>query len=120
VVMGRHAGWLTAAAALGQKYPDDGPHLIYLPEREFVLDRFLGDVQAVMDRHGRCIVAVSEGVRDEGGQEIAVKLATKVERDAHGNVALSGTTALGDLLADAIKAQLSIKRVRADTFGYLQ
>ena len=51
VVMGRHAGWLTAAAALGQKYQDDGPHLIYLPERDFDLDRFLADVKAAMDRH---------------------------------------------------------------------
>jgi 6-phosphofructokinase len=120
VVMGRHAGWLTAAAALGQKYPDDGPHLIYLPERDFVLDRFLGDVRAVMDRHGRCIVAVSEGVHDEHGQEIAVKLAKVVEHDAHGNVVLSGTTALGDLLTAAIKDRLGISRVRSDTFGYLQ
>lgn len=120
VVMGRHAGWLTAAAALGQKYPDDGPHLIYLPERDFVLDRFLGDVRAMMDRHGRCIVAVSEGVHDASGQEITVKLAKEVERDAHGNVALSGTTALGDLLTATIKDRLGIKRVRSDTFGYLQ
>ncbi|MFU8766033.1 MAG: diphosphate--fructose-6-phosphate 1-phosphotransferase, partial [Haliea sp.] len=44
VVMGRHAGFLTAASALGKKFPDDGPHLIYLPERVFDVDRFLGDV----------------------------------------------------------------------------
>jgi len=120
VVMGRHAGWLTAAAALGQKYPDDGPHLIYLPERDFALDRFLADVKAVTERHGRCIVAVSEGVHDASGQEIAVQLAKQVERDAHGNVALSGTTSLADLLTGAIKGRLGLKRVRGDTFGYLQ
>ena len=120
VVMGRHAGWLTAASALGQKYPDDGPHLIYLPERDFVLDRFLADVKATMDRHGRCIVAVSEGIHDASGTEIAVKLAKQVERDAHGNVALSGTTSLADLLTEAIKDRLGFKRVRGDTFGYLQ
>ena len=120
VVMGRHAGWLTAAAALGQKYEDDGPHLIYLPERDFVLDRFLADVKAATERNGRCIVAVSEGVHDESGTEIAVKLAKSVERDAHGNVSLSGTTALADLLIETIKERLGIKRVRGDTFGYLQ
>ena len=120
VIMGRHAGWLTAAAALGQKYPDDGPHLIYLPEREFDLDRFLADVKAAMDRHGRCIVAVSEGIHDAAGTPIASQLAKEVERDAHGNVQLSGSTALADLLSDQIKARLGIKRVRGDTFGYLQ
>ena len=45
VVMGRHAGFLTAASALARKYPDDGPHLIYLPERTFVVDKFLADVK---------------------------------------------------------------------------
>ena len=120
VVMGRHAGWLTAAAALGEKYQDDGPHLIYLPERDFVIDRFLAEVKAVTDRLGRCVVAVSEGIHDADGQEIALKLAKHVERDAHGNVALSGTTALADLLTEAIKDRLGFKRVRGDTFGYLQ
>ena len=120
VVMGRHAGFLTAASALGKKFPDDGPHLIYLPERDFVLDRFLTDVKATMDRYGRCIVAVSEGVHDASGTEIAVRLAKEVERDAHGNVALSGTTALADLLTQEIKDRLGFKRVRGDTFGYLQ
>lgn len=120
VVMGRHAGFLTAAAALGRKYPDDGPHLIYVPEREFSLDRFLGDVKEVYDRHGRCVVAVSEGVHDADGTPITVKLAGEVEQDAHGNVQLSGTTALGDLLAGHVKSRLKIKRVRADTLGYLQ
>ena len=120
VVMGRHAGFLTAAAALGRKFPDDGPHLIYLPERTFALDRFLADVKAVYDRLGRCVIAVSEGIHDASGEAIASLLAKEVERDAHGNVQLSGTGALADLLCDEIKAQLKIKRVRGDTFGYLQ
>jgi 6-phosphofructokinase 1 len=120
VVMGRHAGWLTAASALGQKYPDDGPHLIYLPEHDFHLDRFLADVKATMERRGRCIVAVSEGIHDESGTPIAVKLAKEVERDAHGNVSLSGSAALADLLSDAVKSELGFKRVRGDTLGYLQ
>ena len=120
VVMGRHAGFLTAAAALARKYPDDGPHLVYVPERTFSTEKFLADVKRVHERLGRCIVAVSEGIHDESGAAIASQLAKSVERDAHGNVQLSGTGALADLLCDEIKAKLKIKRVRGDTFGYLQ
>lgn len=120
VVMGRHAGFLTAASALGKKFPDDGPHLIYLPERVFDIDRFLADVKATMERYGRCVIAVSEGIHDAEGTPIAVKLAKEVEKDAHGNVQLSGTGQLADMLCDEIKSKLGYKRVRGDTFGYLQ
>jgi 6-phosphofructokinase 1 len=120
VVMGRHAGFLTAASALGKKFPDDGPHLIYVPERVFEIDRFLADVKAMYERHGRCVIAVSEGIHDAQGQPILARLARDLERDAHGNVQLSGSGALADLLCEEIKARLKIKRVRGDTFGYLQ
>jgi 6-phosphofructokinase 1 len=120
VVMGRHAGFLTAASALGKKFPDDGPHLIYVPERTFVIDRFLADVKATYERYGRCVIAVSEGVHDAAGQPLLAMLAKDLERDAHGNVQLSGSGALADLLCEEIKAKLRIKRVRGDTFGYLQ
>jgi 6-phosphofructokinase len=121
VVMGRHAGFLTAAAALARVHDDDGPHLVYLPERTFDIDRFTADVQAVHARLGRCVVAVSEGVHDASGEAIAARLTKgSAERDAHGNVQLSGTGALADLLCDEIKARTGIKRVRGDTFGYLQ
>ncbi|MBE0473398.1 6-phosphofructokinase [Rhodoferax sp.] len=120
VVMGRHAGFLTAASALGKKFPDDGPHLIYLPERTFDLNQFLLDVKAMYERHGRCMIAVSEGIHDTSGTPIAALLAKEMEHDAHGNVQLSGNGALADLLCEEIKAKLKIKRVRGDTFGYLQ
>ena len=120
VVMGRHAGFLTAASALGKKFPDDGPHLIYLPERNFVIESFLAEVKAVHERYGRCVIAVSEGIHDANGQPILARLAKDLERDAHGNVQLSGSGALADLLCEEIKARLKIKRVRGDTFGYLQ
>ncbi|MEJ6000223.1 6-phosphofructokinase [Paucibacter soli] len=120
VVMGRHAGFLTAAAALGKKFPDDGPHLIYLPERVFELEKFLADVKAAHARHGRCVIAVSEGIHDASGQPIAAQLVKDLEHDAHGNVQLSGSGALADLLCEEIKSKLGIKRVRGDTFGYLQ
>lgn len=120
VVMGRHAGFLTAASALAQKYPDDGPHLIYLPERPFHRENFLKDVKRVYDQYGRCVIAVSEGIVDASGTPMMAKLAKEVETDAHGNVQLSGTGMLGDLLCDLVKTKLKIKRVRSDTFGYLQ
>ena len=120
VVMGRHAGFLTAASALGRKFDDDGPHLIYLPERVFSVESFLADVRAVHARLGRCIVAVSEGIHDASGVPIAAQMARDVERDAHGNVQLSGSGALADLLCDQVRAQLGLKRVRGDTLGYVQ
>ncbi|MDX2227451.1 MAG: 6-phosphofructokinase [Verrucomicrobiae bacterium] len=118
VIMGRHAGFLTAAAALARSFPDDGPHLIYLPERPFSTDRFVADVERVYARLGRCVIAVSEGIADENGTAIAAKFSKEV--DSHGNVQLSGTGALGDLLGQEIKSRTKITRVRADTFGYLQ
>jgi len=120
VVMGRHAGFLTAASALGKKFPDDGPHLIYIPERTFSLEKFLAEVKATYDRYGRCVIAASEGIHDSFGNPIITQLTSQVERDAHGNVQLSGTGALADLLCDEIKRNLGIKRVRGDTFGYVQ
>lgn len=120
VVMGRHAGFLTAAAAMAQQFPDDGPHLIYVPERPFRTEQFLADVKNVYDKFGRCIIAASEGIADEKGNPIITKFADQVEKDAHGNVQLSGSGALGDVLSKYIKDNLNIGRVRADTFGYLQ
>jgi 6-phosphofructokinase len=120
VVMGRHAGFLTAASALGKKFPDDGPHLIYLPERVFSVESFLADVKRTYDKYGRCVIAASEGIHDKQGTPIISQLTSQVERDAHGNIQLSGTGALTDLLCDEIKSKLGIKRVRGDTFGYLQ
>jgi 6-phosphofructokinase 1 len=117
--MGRDAGFLTAASALARVRPDDGPHLIYLPEVPFSESRFVRDVKAAMKKFGRCVIAVSEGIRGKDGVPIGAKLGSG-EVDAHGNVQMSGTGALGDSLARLLKAKAGIKRVRADTFGYLQ
>jgi 6-phosphofructokinase 1 len=119
VVMGRHAGFLTAASILAKKYPDDGPHLIYVPERPVEKEGFLADVKRVYEQYGRCVVAVSEGISNKSGEPLICQF-TGGERDAHGNVQLSGTGALGDLLSSVVKNELKIKRVRADTLGYLQ
>jgi 6-phosphofructokinase 1 len=118
VIMGRGAGFLTAASALARVFPGDGPHLIYIPERPFSLAKFVADVQGVMAKQKRCVVAVSEGIVDETGEPIASKFISEV--DSHGNKQLSGSGALGDALAKEIKEKAQISRVRSDTFGYLQ
>lgn len=121
VIMGRHAGFLTAASVLARQHKADGPHLIYVPEVAFSVESFLADVERVYKERGRCLIAVSEGIHDADGTPMITKLADAVERDSHGNVQLSGTGALGDYLSAAIKTHLGPKtRVRADTFGYLQ
>ena len=119
VVMGRNAGFLTAAAALAKRFPDDGPHAIYLPERVFEVDTFLSDVKTSMERYGRCVVAVSEGIIDRQNVPIAESLSKHLEKDAHGNLQLGGG-ALADHLTQVVKDRLGYKRVRGDTFGYVQ
>ena len=119
IIMGRDAGFLTAASALARERDDDGPHLIYLPEVPFTIDKFVRDVKAAMKKYGRCVCAISEGIRGKDGVPIGALLGSG-EKDSHGNVQMSGTGALGDYLAAELKAKSGIKRVRADTFGYLQ
>ncbi|NNM78848.1 MAG: 6-phosphofructokinase [Gallionella sp.] len=118
VVMGRSAGFLTAASALARQAPDDGPHLIYLPERVFNVASFQQDVRDAVAKYGRCVIAVSEGITDKDGHPIS----TSGEKDSHGNIQLSGSGALGDTLAALVKDAFAGQkvRVRADTFGYLQ
>ena len=119
IIMGRDAGFLTAASALARIREDDGPHLIYLPEVVFTEEKFIKDVKTAMKKYGRCVCAVSEGIRGKDGIPIGAKLGSG-ETDSHGNVQMSGTGALGDALATILKTKANVKRVRADTFGYLQ
>lgn len=131
VIMGRHAGFLTAASALARRNDrhdgdsTDGPQLIYLPEVPFDLERFVADVDKWYSKKGRCHIAISEGIQDKDGVAIGAKLIKNAQVDAHGNVQLSGSGALGDELADFLKKKLTPAggkppRVRADTFGYVQ
>jgi 6-phosphofructokinase 1 len=120
IVMGRHAGFLTAAAAAWKMDEASGPHLVYVPERAFSTARFIDDVRATLDRHGRCIVAVSEGVSTADGKALVESLVPpeKLERDQHGNVKLSGsdlTAALEHALAEGLPG----KRARVDALGYM-
>jgi len=125
IVMGRNAGYLTAASVLARQFDHDGPHLIYVPESPVSEDKFLGDVDRVYTKGKRCLIAASEGITLPDGKTWFEKLAEDQERDAHGNMQLSGSGALGDYMADLIKRKLTPPggkppRVRADTFGYIQ
>jgi 6-phosphofructokinase len=121
-IMGRNAGFLAAATALARQRDDDGPHLIYLPERPITMEKMMADIDAVYKKLGRCVVAISEGITDTDKVCWAEKImnAGNKETDSHGNVQLSGTGALADFIASQVKSKLGVKRVRADTFGYLQ
>ena len=130
IIMGRKAGWLTAAAALCKRSDEDGPHLLYFPERAKSLDDVLSAVMAVYDKYGRAIVAVSEGlngpdqtdflssdfVRAELAREPYAPIAEALntlegvedatggaKKDAFGHTQLSGTGTLADTLASAMK-----------------
>lgn len=127
VCMGRHAGFLTAASALGRIDSESGPHLVYVPEKPFDVDQFCADVASIYQKLGRCVVAVSEGIEDKDGTPILQKLSSgSLEADSHGNVQLSGTGALADALVEKVRTYLREKgvveklRARGDTLGYIQ
>lgn len=127
VIMGRDAGWLTAASMLARQKTGDGPHLIYLPEVPLDLLRFVEDVRQVYKKYRRAVICASEGVRDATGKLWAKRIAEESQAsqaaDAFGHFQLSGTGALADYLCSRIKdglADVEGLRVRGDTFGYLQ
>ncbi|GGJ98607.1 6-phosphofructokinase [Luteimonas terricola] len=101
--MGRHAGWLAAAAGLAGDGPDAAPHLILFPERAYDEDDFLARVQKVVDRVGYCVVVASEGIRTADGRFVA---------DAGGGKDSFGHTQLGGVasyLAGRVKDRLDLK-----------
>lgn len=103
-IMGRHAGWLTAATALAREGREDAaPHLIYVPERPVTVDDILADVERVVRRLGMAVVAVSEGIRDPAGHFLA---ATSTAVDAFGHQQLGGVSAY---LADQVTRATGLK-----------
>jgi len=101
-VMGRHAGWITAACGLASEAGGEPPHILLFPEIPFVAEAFLARVQDCVDRFGYCTVAVSEGLREAGGQLIA----DMGSRDAFGHAQLGG---VGQIVAQLIKDRLGYK-----------
>ena len=112
-IMGRHAGWLTAAAALAAEY-GAGPDLIYLPETDFDMEQFLSDVARVYKERGNCMVAVSEGIHYADGSFVSE--AKTSATDGFGHAQLGGLAAL---LANVVKEKLGVK-VRGIELSLLQ
>ncbi|HEY7358470.1 MAG TPA: 6-phosphofructokinase [Ktedonobacterales bacterium] len=113
-VMGRDAGWLAAASALGKERPEDAPHLIYTPERPLNRERFLAAVREVHQAVGYVVVVVAETLRDEQGQPLGA--AGMQGADAFAHPLLSGTA---QYLVDLVKTELGL-RARFDKPGDLQ
>ncbi|MDQ6642966.1 MAG: 6-phosphofructokinase [Chloroflexota bacterium] len=112
--MGRNAGWLAAASALGKRHEDDPPHIIMIPEQAFNVNRFLTQVEAVYRRIGYVIVVVSEAVRDEQGKPLGT--VGQVGEDAFQHPLLSGAA---QYLVELVKQHLQL-RARFDKPGDLQ
>ena len=100
-VMGRHAGWTTAACALAGEREGDAPHILLLPEVAFDEERFLVKVAEALERHGHCVIAVSEGVKGPDGEFLASGL-----KDAFGHSQLGG---VGPLITNLISAKLGCR-----------
>lgn len=111
-VMGRHAGWIAAAAGLVHRRAGDPPHLILFPERPFVVERFLDRVRETVERHGHCVVVASEGIRDPDGRF----LAESGGRDAFGHAQLGG---VAHVLSAFVQERLHFK-CHAAVADYLQ
>ncbi len=111
-IMGRNAGWLTAATALGRNEPMDGPHLVYVPEVTVNPDKFLDDCHSVYDEYGYLVIAVSEGFAF-AESEIAT---TSQKVDEFGHARLGG---VGQALADMVEEELGV-RCRFDRLGNMQ
>ncbi len=104
--MGRHAGWLTAAAKLAS-VNGLGADLIYLPETDFDADKFVEDVKRVCANNGnKCIAVVSEGIHDKDGTLICESLGTQAARDSFGHAQLGG---VASILANLIKEKTGYK-----------
>lgn len=84
------------------------------------MEKFMEDVRCVYERHGRCVIAVSEGIRDQPGKLIGAMCTENEEHDAYCNLRLSGSGVLADVLSREIRNKLRIEKVRRDTFGHLQ
>jgi 6-phosphofructokinase len=114
-VMGRNAGWLTASTALAA-YKGFGPDLIYLPELPFDLDKFFLDVEKVLKKTGKVIVAISEGAKNKNGKYVAEMVSSNLSKDSFGHSQLGGAASI---LANICKEKFKVK-VRGIEFSLLQ
>lgn len=104
-LMGRHAGWLTAASALARKFPGDNPALIYLPEVDFDMERFAGDVERALQERHNVLICISEGISDARGQFIC-EYADAAQVDTFGHKMLTGS---GKVLENFVRDRFGVK-----------
>lgn len=104
-IMGRHAGWLTAASALARKYKGDNPFFIYLPESAFDTEKFLKDVESAFEKNCNVVVCVSEGIHDADGTFIC-EYDSSVGTDTFGHKMLAGC---GKYLENLVRDRLGVK-----------
>lgn len=104
-IMGRHAGWLTAASALARTCEGDNPLLIYLPEAPFELEQFSSDLKAAFEKKNNVIVCISEGIRDSSGRFLC-EYTNEAQLDTFGHKMLTGS---GKLLENYVRNQFSVK-----------
>ena len=112
--MGRSVGWLAAAAAAGKRDEQDAPHLVYVPERAFEMDKFLADLERIMARQGWAVVVAAEGIRDAQGQFV-FQAADATQADPMGRPITGG---VAQFLAEAVARNLKI-RCRSEKPGLL-
>ncbi len=114
--MGRHAGWLTAAAGIATHF-GQGPDLVYLPERDFDFDKFIADVKDIYEKTGKCLIAVSEGIHDKDGKFIVEYGAENAPVDAFGHKQLGGLAAT---LVNLMKPHFAKAKFRSVEFSLMQ
>ncbi|MDR1102078.1 MAG: 6-phosphofructokinase [Clostridiales bacterium] len=115
-IMGRNAGWLTASAALARTGKDIAPHMIYLPEVAFDVDKFLADLEKAIEKHRNVVVAISEGLKTADGRYLCWFNANEMPTDAFGHIQLTGAAIS---LAEIVKKRIKVK-VRAIELSLLQ
>ena len=104
-LMGRHAGWVTAAAALARKFPGDNPLLIYMPEVPFSMEQFFKDVEQALSRQPNVVICVSEGIRDKNGRFIC-EYTNEAQIDTFGHKMLTGC---GKILENFVRDRFGVK-----------
>lgn len=113
--MGRNTGWVTASTAIGKRTKQDAPHLMYFPERAFIVEKFLTDIKKVFRERGYVVAAVCEGLRDEKGKPLFA-YDTDTDKDAYDRAQLGG---VGETLARLVTEELKLK-ARSDKPGTIQ
>lgn len=114
-IMGRNAGWIAAGTGIARRSPLDAPHLIYVPEIPFVVEKFIEDVKEVLKDIGYCVIAAGEGIKTADGKYVA-EAGGKFSKDAFGHTQLGG---VADALRGIIENEIGVK-CRTNKLGTCQ